>query len=140
MIASGSEDHSIKIWNSEIEKSINTFYVNAPIISLAFNNQTKQLISGNLEGEISIRTLSDDYQQEKIQTFKAHSGIVRTIKFIDDTHIVTGGEDNKVRIWSPDGQLISEFQHQNFVQSIELLNNKTIISASYDGTIKTWRI
>jgi len=140
IIASSSEDNSIKIWNCEIEQSINTLYEIVPIISLAFNRQTKQLISGNLNGEISIRTLTNDYQQQEIKTFKAHIGIIRTIKFIDDKHIATGGEDNKVRIWSLDGQLISELEHQNFVQSIELLDNKTIISASYDGTIKTWAL
>jgi WD40 repeat protein len=121
IIASSSEDGSIKIWNCGIEKSINTFQESNPIISLAYNKQTKQLISGSLNGEISIRTLTDNYQQQEIETFKAHIGIIRTIKFIDDKHIATGGEDNKVRIWSLDGQLISELEHQNFVQSIELL-------------------
>ncbi len=140
IIASSSEDNSIKIWNCEIEQSINTLHEIVPIISLAFNRQTKQLISGNLNGEISIRTLTKDYQQQEKKTFKAHIGIVRTIKFIDDNLIATGGEDNKVRIWSLDGLLILELEHQNFVQSIELLDNKTIVSASYDGTIKTWKL
>lgn len=140
IIASSSEDCSIKIWNCKNKKSINTFKTSDPIISLAFNSQTRKLISGSLNGEISIRTLTHDYLQQEILTFKAHVGIIRTIKLIDDKQIATGGEDNKVRIWNLDGQLISELEHQNFVQSIELLDNKTILSASYDGTIKTWTI
>ncbi|MBE8724734.1 2OG-Fe(II) oxygenase [Flavobacterium hungaricum] len=140
IIASGSEDGSIKIWDCQTEISINTFDTNYPVISLAYNNEKRQLISGNLNGEISIRTLTADYQQQKIHTFKAHAAIIRTIKLIDNSYIITGGEDNKVKIWSLDGQLISELEHQNFVQSIEILDSKTILSASYDGTIKTWTI
>jgi WD40 repeat protein len=140
IIASSSEDGTIKIWDCKVEKSKYTFFEVCSIISLAYNKSTRQLISGNLNGEISIRTLSKNHHQEKIKTFKAHSGIIRTIKFLDNNHIATGGEDNKVIIWNLKGELISEFEHQNFVQSIELLDTKTIISASYDGTIKTWEI
>ncbi len=140
MIASGSEDCSIKLWNCKTGKSIRTFHSDAPVISLAYNKKTRQLISGNLHGEIAIRTLNDSYQQQKVSTFSAHVGIIRTIKFIDDTHIATGGEDCKVKIWNLNGPLISELEHQNFVQSIELLNSRTIISASYDGTIRVWEL
>ncbi len=140
IIASSSEDGSIKIWNSTLDKSINTFFEDIPIISLTYNKKMRLLISGNLNGEVSIRYLSDDYQQKKIKMFKAHSGIIRDIKFIDNNLIVTGGEDNKLRVWNLNGQLISEYQHENFIQSIELLDHKTIISASYDGTIRTWSI
>nr|WP_321222912.1 2OG-Fe(II) oxygenase [uncultured Psychroserpens sp.] len=140
IIASGSEDGTIKIWNLKTEKSIKTFFEDCSIISLSFKRLTRKLISGNLKGEISIRTLSKDYNQVEFKTFKAHSGIIRTIKFINNYQFATGGEDNKVKIWNLDGKLISEFAHQNFVQSIEVLDNKTIISASYDGTIKTWQI
>lgn len=139
-IASSSEDGSIKIWDLETGQVLATFNENKPVISLAYNNATKRLISGNLTGDISIRTLNDTYQQQSNTTFAAHTGIIRTIKFLNDTSIATGGEDNKVKLWRLNGQLQAELQHQNFVQSIELLNNNEIISASYDGTIKTWRV
>ena len=135
-----SEDNSIKIWNIETGKLLVTFQENNPVISLAFHNNTRQLISGNLTGEISIRALNDNYEQQTRQTFSAHTGIIRTIKFINEEIIATGGEDNKVKIWRLTGELLSELKHQNFVQSIELLNHHTLLSASYDGTIKTWTI
>lgn len=107
---------------------------------MAFNNHTRQLISGNLTGEISVRTLNDQYEQQNLYTFPAHTGIIRTIKFIDKNTIATGGEDNTIKIWRLNGQLLAELKHQNFVQSIELMNNHTLLSASYDGTIKSWAI
>ncbi len=140
ILASCSEDKSIKIWNCKLENSINTFHFKSPIISLSYNSQTKQLINGNLDGEISIQNLSNDFQQQKIKTFKAHNGIIRTIKVIDNKRIVSGGEDNKVKIWDYEGNLKSEYNHQNFVQSVVILNSNLIISASYDGTIKTWKL
>lgn len=108
----------------------------AQSLVLLIKNKKQKPISGNLNDEVSIRTLSKDYQQKKIKTFKAHSGIIRVIKFINDTQIATGGEDNKVKIWDLEGRLISEFEQQ----SIEILDTNTIITASYDGRIKTWRI
>jgi WD40 repeat protein len=139
-IASCSEDNTIKIWDIESGELLHTFQENNPVISLAFHYNTRQLICGNLTGEISIRTLTDNHKLQTIQTFKAHTSIIRTIKFIDDDIIATGGEDNKVKLWRLTGQLLTEWKHQNFVQSIELLNPHTIISASYDGTIKTCAI
>lgn len=139
-IASCSEDASIKIWDIESGKLINTLTETRPVISIAFNSTSNQLISGNLSGEICIRTLNNNYQQENQTTFTAHTGIIRTIKFLNNTTIATGGEDNKVKIWRLNGQLLAELKHKNFVQSIEQLNDNQIISASYDGTIKTWTI
>lgn len=139
-IASCSEDNSINIWDIETGKLLDTFQENNPVISLAFHNNTRQLISGNLTGEISIRTLNPNYEQQTLHTFSAHTGIIRTIKFISEDVIATGGEDNKIKLWRLTGELLAELKHQNFVQSIELLNSHTLLSASYDGTIKTWTI
>jgi hypothetical protein len=140
IIASSSEDGTIKIWNYENENSINTFLESVSILSLAFNAKTRQLISGNLNGEVTIRTLTENYEQKEVINFKAHSGIIRTIKIIDENRFATGGEDNKVKVWSLNGEITAELEHYNFVQSIELLNEQTLLSASYDGTIKTWEV
>jgi WD40 repeat protein len=135
-IASASEDQTIKIWNLETGQLLTTFTENAPIISLAFQAPTQQLISGNLHGELTIRKLSDN----SAITFKAHTGIIRTIKLLNNNTIATGGEDNKVKLWHLNGRLLAELEHQNFVQAIEQLADNKIISASYDGMIKEWEV
>ncbi|MBO9201909.1 MULTISPECIES: 2OG-Fe(II) oxygenase [Niastella] len=139
-IASASEDHTIKIWNIETGQLLTTFTEYTPIISLAFHAPTQQLISGNLHGEISIRTLNENYQQQMLTTFNAHNGIIRTIKLITNNIIATGGEDNKVKLWDFNGNLLTALEHQNFVQAIEQISDNKIISASYDGSIKEWDI
>lgn len=139
-LASCSEDGTIKIWDVKTGKTIITFYETQSVISLAYNMQTRQLASGNLIGELSIRTLDDSYQQQEIKTVKAHHGIIRTIRFVNNEFLVSGGEDSKVHIWNLSGELKQTLEHQNFVQSVEIVNDHTLLSASYDGTIRVWKI
>lgn len=139
-IASCSEDNSIKLWDIERDVVVATFFDDEPVMSLVFDPLRRQLISGSLSGKITIRRLCDEWQEKKVSVLAAHSGIIRTIKVIDAERFATGGEDNKVKLWSFDGELLAELMHQNFVQAIERLDENRIISASYDGTIKIWTI
>ncbi|MBS1659641.1 MAG: 2OG-Fe(II) oxygenase [Bacteroidetes bacterium] len=139
-IASCSEDNSIKLWEIGSGRLLATFFDNEPVISLDFHSSKGQLISGSLSGRVSVRSLGEDYQEESIFTFAAHTGIIRTIKIINGDTLVTGGEDNMIKIWRFDGRLLTELRHQNFVQAVEQLGDNKIISASYDGTIKVWGI
>lgn len=137
IIATSSEDGTIKIWNIQHNKVIQTFKEQSPVVSLSFVENRNQLISGNLNGEIAIRTLATDFRQQSLKTFKAHEGIIRTIKPTGNNLLLTGGEDSKVKIWNINNlQQTRVIEHHNFVQSIEMLDDAHFLSASYDGTIK----
>lgn len=139
IIATSSEDGTIKIWDIKLERYIQTFKEKSSVISLAFLEGSRQLISGNLEGEISVRTLTADFTEQDHKRYKAHDGIIRTIVHLGNKLIATGGEDNKIRIWDiGNQQLIRELEHDNFVQSIAVLDDRRFLSASYDGTIQSW--
>jgi len=140
-IASCSEDNTIKVWDYKTRNSIKTFTENSPVICLTYDNMTNTLISGNLKGEIVLRELSKDFNETMGRKIEAHNGIVRTILKVNEKLIASGGEDNKVKIWDiQSGYCIAELQHENFVQSLELTDDNRLLSASYDGTIKVWKI
>jgi WD40 repeat protein len=125
-------------WNTETEELIGDFREDQPLFCIEFNQKNRQLVSGNLKGEITIQTLSTNFKEQKRAIIQAHNGIVRTIKFINETYFASGAEDNKVKIWNiENNQCVLEFEHQNFVQSLEIINGK-LLSASYDGSIITW--
>jgi WD40 repeat protein len=140
VLASCSEDQTIKIWNYKNGKSITTFSEAEPVFCLAYNENSGCLASGNLNGEIIFKKLSPNFDSgEIIKKIKAHNGIIRTLLFIGDHFMASGGEDNKVKIIEiKTSDCIAEFQHSNFVQSIVLSDKNKLLSASYDGTIQTW--
>ncbi|HWY35458.1 MAG TPA: WD40 repeat domain-containing protein, partial [Nitrosopumilaceae archaeon] len=136
-IASCSEDHSIRIWDYRNGELIRMFTEKSPVFCLAIHPDQACLASGNLDGEITIRYLWDNFTEKKRVTFPAHSGIIRTLLFASNKMLVSGGEDNYVRIWNIEKmECISVFQHSNFVQSVICISDNRIMSASYDGTIR----
>ena len=71
-----------------------------------------------------------------------HEGLITNILFPQNLNdiVITGGEDNSVRISDMRvGKVIKSFFHSNFVNSIVITNNnKDIIAADENGTIKIW--
>lgn len=137
IIVTSSEDNTIKIWNINLEKSIKTIDTGSPTFCLTFNTKLRHLICGDLNGVITIRTFTEEFEIINKRIIKAHKGIIRKIKIISDDLIASCGEDNKVRIWNIDNNDCKlTIEHQNFVQSLELIEDNLLLSASYDGTIK----
>jgi WD40 repeat protein len=140
-LASCSEDETIKIWNYKSPQSIQTFRETCAVMCLAFDTDTRQLISGNLKGELVIRQLDESFQECNQKRMQAHNGIIRTIQILDANRLASGGEDNRIRLWDrKTGRCLNELPHQNFVQSLECLNQAILLTASYDGSIRQWEI
>ncbi len=71
---------------------------------------------------------------------EGHLGYIWTATIIDDK-LITSGRDKKIKIWSKEGNKISEITgHRNSILSLIKFDKNTIISASRDTTIKIWKI
>jgi WD40 repeat protein len=141
-LASCSEDKTLKIWNYVTGQCLATFEESSPVHCLVSSPSGEWLISGNYAGEISIRKKGNSsfiWQFERI--FQAHQGIIRTLLLLTDTTLVSGGEDNKIKVCNlQTGTCLTEYTHQNFVQSVVLNSDNQLVSASYDGKIQVWKI
>ena len=75
--------------------------------------------------------------------FLAHNNWVTTLAYSPDgNNLVTGGNDDRVRIWSPNGNLLFTCKgHANEITNVKVSpDNKYVVSSSRDHTIKIWDI
>lgn len=80
---------------------------------------------------------------EQVDLFSGHSMGIRSIDFSrDQQYLITGCEDHSLRVWDYEtGQakhLLSG--HHDVVSGGCFLNDDTIISSSWDMTVKIWKI
>lgn len=83
-------------------------------------------------------------QGGELLTVAAHSGAVTGVAFAPDgTHVVTGGDDNAVKLWDvPTGKEVRAFTgHTRPVRGVAVsLDGASALSASDDGTLRLWAI
>ncbi|XZF16578.1 2OG-Fe(II) oxygenase [Chitinophagaceae bacterium MMS25-I14] len=140
ILCSCSEDGTVRIWDYNAGTAVRVSKKDQPLFCIAKNPSGTLLAAGNLVGEIVLFFVHEEMQLQEVARIPAHTGIVRTLLFVDDDTLASGGEDNKVRLWDINSAaVIDSFSHENFVQSLVMWQGK-LLSASYDGTIKGWAI
>jgi eukaryotic-like serine/threonine-protein kinase len=97
-------------------------------------------VIGDTNGQIKIYN-----QNSLVNSFQAHSNRIIRIKQspFNKNYVATCSRDETVKIWnvssSFDWTLITTYsQHSSDVWALEWLDNDTLASGSYDGTIKLW--
>jgi WD40 repeat protein len=141
-LISSSEDGTLRRWDWQQGLDLGSIASGQPPIhALLFEPTQRQLISGDYAGRIEVRQASSDYTHWSVQQgFTAHRGLVRTLAWLGDDRVASGGEDNKIRVWRlATGQCEQEMTHDDFVQALAWLPDRHhLISASYDGKLRTW--
>lgn len=147
IVASGSFDGTIKIWNLETGELIRTLTGHSEageiVSSVAISPDGKTIVSSSngYGGTIKIWDLETG---ELLDTLPAQPSGVSFVTISPDSNILaSGSEDGKIQLWQVEsGQPLATLSgHLGTVFSVAFSpDGKTLASGSQDGSIKLWNL
>lgn len=145
LLASGSADRTVKIWDLETGEVVHTLTGHSGCIwSLAISQNGKYLVSGSGDHTIKIWNLTTG---NLIRTLSGHSDSVSTISISSDSQIVASGSfDKTIRIWNledttslEDSLLWESSKRQSHVGSVSInTDGKTLACMYGNKVIELW--
>jgi serine/threonine protein kinase len=141
LLASGSNDYSIKLWQVYSGRNISTlighsFFVNC----IAFSHDGEMLASGSGDNTIKLWNVNTG---KEIRTLIGHSDSVWSIAFSWDRQFLASASwDNTIKLWHlHSGREISTLTgHSSYVRCVAFSpDGQTLVSSGDDDTIKIWR-
>ncbi|MGB3756289.1 MAG: CHAT domain-containing protein [Rivularia sp. (in: cyanobacteria)] len=141
MLASGSDDNTIKIWNHHTECLKTLRGHEAWVYSVVFNPQGEILASGSRDNTIKLWNWQTG---ECLHTLVGHEKRVKSINFnLDGSIIASASDDKTIKIWDVNNRkcLQTFTGHQDRIDCVVFSPKANIIaSAGCDKIIKLWDV
>ena len=141
ILASGSRDNTIKLWDMATQTNIATLEGHADEVNtVSFSPDGTILASGAYDRTVR---LWDVVTKTTIATLEGHTNWVNTVSFSPDGKTLASGEWQKIQLWdvATERNLATLEGHTNWVYSVSISpDGKTLASGSHDETIKLWDI
>ncbi|XP_063951184.1 U5 small nuclear ribonucleoprotein 40 kDa protein-like [Lytechinus pictus] len=97
LVTSGSDDGTIKIWDTRKRGCAQTFQSTYQVLAVSFNDTSDQIISGGIDNDIKVWDLRKNGLLYKMS---GHSDSVTGLELSPDgSYIVSNSMDNTLRIW-----------------------------------------
>lgn len=147
ILASASNDRTIRLWNAKEGTPIFTFFGTKEVNTVAIDLENNLLVGGDFEGTITSWNL-DSKTLRKTTSNRSFSGIHGGIVFAIDLcskqrTIVSGSSDGSIKIWD---RICGDLKqilngHTDAVRSVKISQNgKFMVSGSVDGTARIWSL
>ena len=137
MLASGSEDNTIKLWSTDGRLLHTLIGHQGPVSSVSFSPNGRTLASGSYDNTIKLWSTDG----RLLHTFTGHQSQVWGVSFSPDGKtLASGSVDHTIKLWSLDGRPLHTLTgHQDVVTSVSFSpDGKMLASGSWDNTIKLW--
>jgi WD40 repeat protein len=141
-LASGSDDHTVRIWDIKSEQCLEILREHTSRVwSVAFSTDGQMLASGSDDQTVR---LWDTTTQQYSQTLRGYSTQICSVGFNPTgNRLVSGGDDRMVRLWDVEtGQWLRDLPgHTSRVWSVTFSpNGRMLASSSDDQTIILWDV
>lgn len=149
IIASGSEDNTIKLWDLNTGECLATLEGHeAGVRAIAISPDGQLLVSGSADNTIKLWQLpsveNEPICPDPIYTLTGHSGDVKCLSISRDGQILaSGSHDKTIKLWHLEtGELKTTLvEHWREVNHIVISpDGRNLISCSGDETIQVWNL
>jgi len=124
MLCSGSDDGTVRFWDSRKKIPLHTLQSNFQVTACCFSDASDQIMSGGIDNDIKVWDLR---RYELLYTMRGHTDTVTGMKLSPDgSYLLTTAMDNTVIIWdvrpfAPHERCVKIFQGNQHVFEKNLL-------------------
>ncbi|MFE3027993.1 NB-ARC domain-containing protein, partial [Nocardia tengchongensis] len=141
-IASGSNDKSVRVWETATGRPARTIDDHVGEVSaVALTADGDRIISGSFDGSVRVWNRASGRLE---RTLPVNSGPIYTVAVTADSqHIVVGGSDSKVGVWRlADARLVCVLPgHSKHVNAVAVSADcRYVVSGGHDRAVRVWAL
>jgi len=140
LLATGSADKTVKLWDTTTRKEIKTLSGHTDgVYAVSFSPNGKLLATGSYDKTVK---LWDTTTRKEIKTLSGHTDGVYAVSFSPNGKLLaTGSRDNTVKLWdtTTDKEIKTLTGHTDAVLAVSFSpDGKRLATGSRDKTVKLW--
>ncbi|KAM0430085.1 hypothetical protein ACHAPT_006091 [Fusarium lateritium] len=134
LIASAGSDRTVRLWDTETASEIARFTLPDAPVSVAISSKPAMVIAGSLDGSLNFWIVKDDRSEDKPDnSYQAHKSGVHSVAISKNNLLVTGGDDNTVRMWpaNKETDTVKQLKHKGRVTGVDVTSDgRWVLSVS----------
>jgi WD40 repeat protein len=138
IIASASDDKTVKLWRAKDGKLITTLKDKGHtdlVYGVSFSPDGQMIASASKDKTVKLWKRDGTF----IRNLQ-HTDVVNAVSFSPDGQIIASASNDKtVKLWKRDGTFIRDLKHSAEVNAVSFSRDGIIASASNDKTVKLWK-